>query len=265
MEQQHRTMIAAIQRGRFDGPNGGVQAGDSDDEPEESRPALRPSGERTTAGDRDARPGHPRLPRLRAHPRADRLLFLTGARVHRRQSGVRSASARQSSLSKQPVANASIQIRILSTVARPAGRFRRKDRRRRHLRRVFLVPAFRDGSAAAVIRVTSPIGSDGVQVPREEERMSEDRGARQRRGDPAAGGSVGRVGARAPEGLDAARAPSSATARSCRRRNTRRRGSRREMFSRWWSSSAAGREGRIRTHRRLGPRSSVLGPRSGPG
>ena len=25
MEQQHRTMIAAIQRGRFDGPNGGIQ------------------------------------------------------------------------------------------------------------------------------------------------------------------------------------------------------------------------------------------------
>ena len=25
MEQQHRTMIAAVQRGRFDGPNGAVQ------------------------------------------------------------------------------------------------------------------------------------------------------------------------------------------------------------------------------------------------
>ena len=26
MEQQHRTMIAAIQRGKFDGPDGGLQA-----------------------------------------------------------------------------------------------------------------------------------------------------------------------------------------------------------------------------------------------
>src|SRR5262249_52539768 len=45
MEQQHRTMIAAIQRGKFDGPNGGVRAS------EDRAAAPEPAGEATaTAG-----------------------------------------------------------------------------------------------------------------------------------------------------------------------------------------------------------------------
>ena len=42
MEQQHRTMIAAIQRGRFDGPNGAVQVPDGMSAPGPA--GRRPSG-----------------------------------------------------------------------------------------------------------------------------------------------------------------------------------------------------------------------------
>ena len=42
MEQQHRTMIAAIQRGRFDGPNGAVQVPDGMSAPEAPPAPSRP-------------------------------------------------------------------------------------------------------------------------------------------------------------------------------------------------------------------------------
>src|SRR5215471_4062560 len=53
MEQQHRTMIAAIQRGRFDGPNGSLRVpeGMSDDLEEEDQTASG-SNRSTSAGDR---------------------------------------------------------------------------------------------------------------------------------------------------------------------------------------------------------------------
>ena len=80
MEQQHRTMIAAIQRGRFDGPNGGVQVpeGMSPEHPAGARRQGRaaeqegqgrrdgpaPARKRPGRRDRTPRPDDPRLPRL---------------------------------------------------------------------------------------------------------------------------------------------------------------------------------------------------------
>ena len=58
MEQQHRTMIAAIQRGRFDGPNGGIQIPEGMSPsvaPEPPPKAERPS--KKVKGDATAPPG----------------------------------------------------------------------------------------------------------------------------------------------------------------------------------------------------------------
>jgi len=163
MEQQHRTMIAAIQRGRFDGPNGGVQAGDSEDEPENTPPSGA-SRERTTAGDRTLdQVILDYLASELAHDQIDCSFSPVPEFTGGKAASVRMRAA--SSLSKQPVANATIQIRILSTVARPAVVFDGKTAADGTCAASFMVPAYRDGSAAAVIRITSPIGSTEFKFP----------------------------------------------------------------------------------------------------
>src|SRR5262249_14229478 len=59
MEQQHRTMIAAIQRGRFDGPNGSIQIpeGMAPTVPELGPPPKRPSRASSSAAARAAKAG----------------------------------------------------------------------------------------------------------------------------------------------------------------------------------------------------------------
>jgi hypothetical protein len=162
MEQQHRTMIAAIQRGRFDGPNGGVQSADSDDD--EISPASGSSKERSTPGDRTLdQVILDYLASELAHDQIDCSFSPVPEFTGGKPASVRIRAA--SSLSKQPVANAAIQIRILSTVNRPAVVFDGKTAADGTCAASFMVPAFRDGSAAAVIRVTSPIGSTEFKFP----------------------------------------------------------------------------------------------------
>ena len=50
MEQQHRTMIAAIQRGRFDGPNGGIQI------PEGMSPSVSPEATKSERPSKKEKP-----------------------------------------------------------------------------------------------------------------------------------------------------------------------------------------------------------------
>ena len=67
MEQQHRTMIAAIQRGRFDGPNGGIQIPEGmspSAPPETAAKAERQS--KKVKGDSTAPPGPTRRSRWTA-------------------------------------------------------------------------------------------------------------------------------------------------------------------------------------------------------
>jgi hypothetical protein len=61
MEQQHRTMIAAIQRGRFDGPNGSIQIpeGMAPTVPELGPPPKRPSRASSSAAAKAAKSAAP--------------------------------------------------------------------------------------------------------------------------------------------------------------------------------------------------------------
>ena len=163
MEQQHRTMIAAIQRGRFDGPNGGVQAPDADDEADRS-PAPGQARERTTPGDRTLdQVILDYLASELAHDQIDCSFSPVPEFVGAKLASVRIRAA--SSLSKQPVAGAAVQVRILSTVNRPAVVFEGKTAADGTCTASFVVPAYREGSAAAVIRVSSPIGSTEYKFP----------------------------------------------------------------------------------------------------
>ena len=176
MEQQHRTMIAAIQRGRFDGPDGSVRVpegmsarGEEDEDtggvpgigsppPAPASPPSPPAGDRTldqvvldflsgeagqeqldvsVAPPPDLVAGRPAQLKIRAH----------------------------SSLSHQPVTGASVQIRILTTVGRPLIVFNGKTGADGGCSAAFAVPQLKDGNAAAVLRVSSPVGSTEFKYP----------------------------------------------------------------------------------------------------
>ena len=169
MEQQHRTMIAAIQRGRFDGPNGSLRVPEgmtgSGEEPEaEETGSGSASREPTTAGDRTL--DQVILDYLASeltHEQIDCAFTPVPELVAGKEAGMKIKA--QSSLSKAPVAGASIQIRILSTVTKPITVFQGKTSADGSCPVTFLVPSFQEGSAAAVIRVTSPIGSTEFKFP----------------------------------------------------------------------------------------------------
>jgi hypothetical protein len=163
MEQQHRTMIAAIQRGRFDGPNGSLRVpeGMSGDSAEEASDAPE---EQTSAGDRTL--DQVILDYLASEMNHDQI-DCTFTPVPEFVSGKEAAIKlkAQSSLSKQPVPGAVVQIRILSTAAKPAVVFQGKTTSDGSCPVAFQVPAYTEGVAAAVIRVSSPIGSTEFKFP----------------------------------------------------------------------------------------------------
>jgi hypothetical protein len=174
MEQQHRTMIAAIQRGRFDGPNGGVQI------PEGMSASSEPDGDVTVDGrmaaaekaDATAPPGS--TSPVAADRSLDQMIldylasdampeeievafapapdFTAGRSVQTRLKALAGSPAR-------PVPGAQVQVRILSTAARASTVFQGKTASDGTCPISFMVPSQRDGSSACVIRVTTPDAS----------------------------------------------------------------------------------------------------------
>lgn len=180
MEQQHRTMIAAIRDGGFDAPDGSVvvpqdmslgtvgstpsiAAGELR-ESAESRPSpRRPSDFPRVSGDRTldqvildylASEGSPEQIDLTFSPAPE---FIAGRRVEVRLRA-------ELALSRRPVAGASVQIRVLSS-ARPIPVFHGRTGPDGGCSVTFLMPQVPPGAAAAVVRVTSPSGSTEIQYP----------------------------------------------------------------------------------------------------
>lgn len=207
MEQQHRTMIAAIQRGRFDGPNGAVQVPEGMSPPEapapsagaapaSALPAPPASPGRASRAGRSAEKGAPAARAEKADetaaahaartpfPESDRSLdemvleylvsdevpdevalalspmpdFVSGRSVQTRLKATSGSPPR-------PLAGALVQVRILSTSARAATAFEGKTSADGSCYLSFMVPAFNNGTAAAVIRVTGSQASSEVQYP----------------------------------------------------------------------------------------------------
>ena len=204
MEQQHRTMIAAIQRGRFDGPNGSVTVPEgmsSTSDPASSsvpppapavaapvlgpakavkvekpeKAAVKPAkGEK---GDATAPPGT-KSPLAESDRSLDQMVleylvsddvpedvdlslsptpdFVAGRSVQTKLKATSGSPAR-------PLAGASVSVRILSTSARASTAFQGKTASDGSCFLSFMVPAFPNGTAAAVIRVTGGRASSEVQ------------------------------------------------------------------------------------------------------
>ncbi|MEO8432562.1 MAG: hypothetical protein ABI592_13700 [Acidobacteriota bacterium] len=168
MEQQHRTMIAAIQRGRFDGPNGSLKSPDSvagADEAgvEEAEDSASPA-EHGASGDRTLdQVILDYLASELAHEQIDCSFSPVPEFIGGQEAALRMKAV--SSLSKQPVGGAVVQIRVLSTVVKPAVVFQGKTASDGTLPVSFQVPDYEGGTAAAVIRVSSPIGSTEFKFP----------------------------------------------------------------------------------------------------
>ncbi len=179
MEQQHRTMIAAIQRGRFDAPNGGIQipegmspSGEPAPEPKSERPSKKVKGDATAPpGTQSPVPADRSLDQmildylvsdevpdeidLAFAPAPD---FTAGRSVQTKLKAVSGSPAR-------PVPGALVQVRILSTSARVSTVFQGKTASDGTCPVSFMVPSNPNGTAAAVIRVTTPDASAEVQFP----------------------------------------------------------------------------------------------------
>lgn len=180
MEQQHRTVIAAIRDGSFDAPDGSVRipaemtlstsrpasptpAGEVRESPAGRPPANRPSDAPRSAGDRTldqvileylAAESSPEQIDLTFSPTPE---FVAGRRIDVRLRA-------ELALSRRPVVGASIQIRVLSA-AKPVPVFQGRTGPDGACAIAFLMPQIPVGAAAAVVRLTSTAGSTEIQYP----------------------------------------------------------------------------------------------------
>jgi len=171
MEQQHRTMIAAIKRGRFDGPADATKAA--------AAPAAKPAGTPTVsqpapanasasaiveASDSEKTLDQVIIDYLASEAESEHLElsllntvdFYAGGPVE-----VRIATKR--SLSQQPIPAAAIEVKVISTVEAPRVIFRGKTAADGTAVVRCTIPAFREGTAAVIISAQSQIGNDEVK------------------------------------------------------------------------------------------------------
>lgn len=155
MEQQHRTMIAAIKRGRFDQPADATKS--SVPRPTLADSTAAPLGEERTLDQviidylaSEAESEHLELALL------NQVDFIAGAAVEMRV-------AARKSLSQAPIAAASIEVRVISTIEPPRVVFRGKTAADGTTVIRCTMPAFGEGTAAVIISAQSDIGNDEVK------------------------------------------------------------------------------------------------------
>lgn len=162
MEQQHRTMIAAIKRGRFDQPADSTKSTPIPTAPPTLSQPAPVSSAATISEEKsldqviidylasEAESEHLELALL---TQAD---FFAGAPVELRV-------ATRKSLSQNPIAAAAIEVKVISTVEPPRVIFRGKTAADGTTVVRCTIPAFREGTAAVIISAQSPIGNDEVK------------------------------------------------------------------------------------------------------
>jgi hypothetical protein len=166
MEQQHRTMIAAIKRGRFDGP---AETTKSDiPRPTMAQPA--PPNAAFPLVEPDAAPAEEKtldqviIDYLASEAESEHLElsvlntvdFYAGSPIE-----VRVAAKR--SLSQNPIAAAAIEVKVISTVEPPRVIFKGKTAADGTAMIRCTIPQFREGTAAVIISAQSAIGNDEVK------------------------------------------------------------------------------------------------------
>jgi len=164
MEQQHRTMIAAIKRGRFDGPADPTQlktaiSGRQTIAQTEAGPLapVRPVADEKTLDQviidylaSEAESEHLELSLLSQSE------FVSGQPVEMR-------IATKKSVSQQPIVGAVIEVKVISTVEPPRVIFKGKTGVDGGAVVRCNIPVFREGTAAVIISAQSALGNDEVK------------------------------------------------------------------------------------------------------
>lgn len=169
MEQQHRTMIAAIKRGRFDQP--------ADTTKNTPRPSSLPTLAQDTGGvvfpdapgpaptiDEEKTLDQVIIDYLASEAESEHLeLALLNQVDFFAGSPIEMRVAARKSLSQSPIPAAAIEVRVISTVEPPRVIFRGKTAADGTATVRCTIPAFRDGTAAVIISAQSAIGNDEVK------------------------------------------------------------------------------------------------------
>ena len=163
MEQQHRTMIAAIKRGRFDQPADTTKSG-SVRSPIPTLAQTEAVASNGAAVDEDRTLDQVIIDYLASEAESEHLEltllneidFFAGANVEMRV-------AAKKSLSQAPIPAAAIEVKIISTVEPPRVIFRGKTAADGTATIRCNIPLFREGTAAVIISAQSAIGNDEVK------------------------------------------------------------------------------------------------------
>ncbi len=170
MEQQHRTMIAAIKRGRFDQP-ADVTRNAPRPETLAQDPGAALDGQAPAAArqgpievDEEKTLDQVIIDYLASEAESEHLElsllsqtdFFAGAPLELRV-------AARKSLSQSPIPAAAIEVKVISTVEPPRVIFRGKTAADGTTMIRCNIPSFRDGTAAVIISAQSPIGNDEVK------------------------------------------------------------------------------------------------------
>ena len=169
MEQQHRTMIAAIKRGRFDSPAEPTKGGTTRTPQPTTAPTLAQDAASAAlldpnGGDEDKTLDQVIIDYLASEAESEHLElsllsetdFFAGGTVEMRV-------AARKSLSQAPIPAAAIEVKVISTVEPPRVIFRGKTDASGSAIVRCTIPSFREGTAAVIISAQSPIGNDEVK------------------------------------------------------------------------------------------------------
>ena len=160
MEQQHRTMIAAIKRGRFDSPADATKI------------TARPGGGKTVeianlpqdVIDDDKTLDQVIIDYLASEAEVEHLeLSLLNAADFYAGTPVEVRVATKKSLSQHPIPAAAIEVKVISTVDQPLVIFKGKTAADGTAVIRCTIPSFKEGTAAIIISAQSPIGNDEIK------------------------------------------------------------------------------------------------------
>ena len=164
MEQQHRTMIAAIKRGRFDQPADATKL--SAGRPTAPLSAKTMEAINTAAGhvDDDKTLDQVIIDYLASEAESEHLElsllnnadFIAGAPVELRV-------ATKKSLSQSPISAVPIEVKVISTVEAPRVIYKGKTAADGTAMIRCTIPAFREGTAAVIISAQSALGNDEIK------------------------------------------------------------------------------------------------------
>ena len=162
MEQQHRTMIAAIKRGRFD-----IDTTKSTARPTMSQPLPVPTAVEPPPPlviDEERTLDQVIIDYLASEAESEHLeLSLLNSTEFYAGSAVEFRVAAKKSLSQNPIAAAAIEVKVISTVEPPRFIFRGKTAADGTAVVRCTIPLFNEGTAAIIISAQSPIGNDEVK------------------------------------------------------------------------------------------------------